>query len=197
MATYTWSIPVGNQITGSTKVKDTDNFLANTVDDLVDFVNGEGTHSGQGLTYDLVDKASSQTLTGQKTFSSAIIASGGVTGNVTGNVSGTSASLASSVLINGHSFNGTSGFNIAFSELSSTPTTLAGYGINDATPSSHIGSGGTSHSEVTTSVAGFMSAADKTKLNSLSNYTLPSATQTVLGGIKIYNSGSTLYITTA
>lgn len=95
MATYTWSIPVGNQITGSTKVKDTDNFLANTVDDLVDFVNGEGTHSGQGLTYDLVDKASSQTLTGQKTFSSAIIASGGVTGNVigtvTGNITGNSA----------------------------------------------------------------------------------------------------------
>lgn len=88
MATYTWSIPVGNQITGSTLISDTDNFLANTVDDLVDFVNGEGAHSGQGLTYDLVSKTSNQVITGQKTFSSAIIASGGVTGNVIGNVIG-------------------------------------------------------------------------------------------------------------
>lgn len=131
MATYTWSIPVGNQITGSTKVKDTDNFLANTVDDLVDFVNGEGTHSGQGLAYDLVDKASSQTLTGQKTFSSAIIASGGVTGNVigdvTGNITGNSATAtklatARTISISGGasgsvSFDGSANADIVVSQI--------------------------------------------------------------------------------
>ena len=45
------------------------------------------------------------------------------------------------------------------------PTTLAGYGITDAAPISHIGTGGSSHAEATTTVAGFMSAADKTKLD--------------------------------
>lgn len=92
MATYTWSIPSGNSITSSTKIKDTDNYLANTVDDLVDFVNGEGSHAGAGLTYDLVDKGNSQTISGQKTFSSAILANGGVTGNLTGNASGSAGS---------------------------------------------------------------------------------------------------------
>ena len=47
----------------------------------------------------------------------------------------------------------------------SNPTTLAGYGITDAAPISHIGAGGSSHAEATTTVAGFMSAADKTKLD--------------------------------
>jgi phage-related tail fiber protein len=47
------------------------------------------------------------------------------------------------------------------------PTTLAGYGITDATPSSHVGSTGTAHGIATTSVNGFMSSTDKTKLNSI------------------------------
>ena len=41
------------------------------------------------------------------------------------------------------------------------------------------------HAEATTSAAGFMSAADKTKLNGLSNYTLPESTSTMLGGVKV------------
>jgi len=36
-----------------------------------------------------------------------------------------------------------------------------------AAPSSHVGSGGSAHATATTSTAGFMSAADKTKLNKL------------------------------
>lgn len=63
------------------------------------------------------------------------------------------------------------------------PTTLGGYGITDATPSSHVGSGGNSHSVATTSSNGFMSSSDKSKLDSLSNYTLPVAS-TTLGGVK-------------
>lgn len=38
---------------------------------------------------------------------------------------------------------------------------------NDAAPSSHVGSTGNTHGVATTSVAGFMSAADKTKLNGI------------------------------
>jgi hypothetical protein len=53
-----------------------------------------------------------------------------------------------------------------------------------AAPSSHVGSGGSAHSLVTTSVHGFMSSSDKSKLNSLSSvsesasgsYTIPSGT---------------------
>ena len=48
------------------------------------------------------------------------------------------------------------------------PTTLAGYGITDAAPSTHVGATGTAHGVATTSVAGFMSAADKTKLDGIS-----------------------------
>jgi phage-related tail fiber protein len=59
------------------------------------------------------------------------------------------------------------------------PTTLSGYGISDATPSSHIGTTGASHGVVTTSVNGFMSSADKTKLDGVAtnanNYVHPTS----------------------
>ena len=88
MSTYKWSIPSGKEITGSTYLKDTDNYIGDTIDDLVDFVNGEGVHLNQGMTYDFVDKTTDQTITGVKTFSNGLI--GNVTGNVTGTVSGNS-----------------------------------------------------------------------------------------------------------
>lgn len=46
----------------------------------------------------------------------------------------------------------------------SNPTTLAGYGITDAAPSGHVGSGGDAHANATGTADGFMSAADKKKL---------------------------------
>lgn len=50
---------------------------------------------------------------------------------------------------------------------------------NDATPKSHIGTTGTAHGVATTSVAGFMSSADKTKLDgiaaSANNYMHPAS----------------------
>lgn len=59
------------------------------------------------------------------------------------------------------------------------PTTLSGYGISDATPSSHIGTTGASHGVATTSVNGFMSSADKTKLDGIAtnanNYVHPTS----------------------
>ena len=54
-----------------------------------------------------------------------------------------------------------------FASLTSKPTTLAGYGIADAAPLSHVGSTGTSHGIVTTTVNGFMSSTDKVKLNGI------------------------------
>jgi phage-related tail fiber protein len=59
--------------------------------------------------------------------------------------------------------------NLDWTKINSgKPTTLAGYGITDATPSSHVGATGTAHGVATTSVNGFMSSADKTKLDGVS-----------------------------
>lgn len=41
------------------------------------------------------------------------------------------------------------------------------------------------HAAATASVAGFMSAADKTKLDGLTQYVLPEATSDTLGGVKV------------
>ena len=86
MGTYKWSIPTNNIITGSTLIKETDNKIQDTLDDLVDFVNGEGSHNGQGLTFDLVDRNTSDSIVGIKTFANGLV--GNLTGNVTGNVTG-------------------------------------------------------------------------------------------------------------
>ena len=100
MATYTWSIPSGKEITGSTYLKDTDNYLGDTINDLVDFVNGEGVHLNKGMTYDFVDKASDQTITGVKTFTQDII----------GNIN-TATKLETPRKINGVDFDGSSDIN--------------------------------------------------------------------------------------
>lgn len=59
------------------------------------------------------------------------------------------------------------------------PTTLAGYGITDAAASSHVGATGAAHGNATTSVAGFMSSTDKTKLDGVAsganNYAHPTS----------------------
>ena len=71
------------------------------------------------------------------------------------------------------------------------PTTLSGYGITDAAPSSHVGATGTAHGAATTSVAGFMSAADKTKLDGVAtganNYVHP----TTDGSLHVPATGTT------
>lgn len=49
-----------------------------------------------------------------------------------------------------------------------TATTLAGYGITDAAPLSHVGTGGNQHLDVVAAGAsGFMNGTDKTKLNGI------------------------------
>lgn len=78
-----------------------------------------------------------------------------------------------------------------WSTITSTPTTLAGYGISDATPLSHVGSGGTAHSVATTLTDGFMSTSDKTKLNGIAdnanNYIHP----TTDGNLHVPATGTT------
>jgi hypothetical protein len=78
--------------------------------------------------------------------------------------------------------------SVPWSGVTSKPTTLSGYGITDAAPLSHVGATGTAHGVATTSVAGFMSSTDKTKLDgvaaSANNYVLPVATTSVLGGVR-------------
>lgn len=60
----------------------------------------------------------------------------------------------------------------------------------------HIGASGTAHGVATQSVSGFMSSVDKTKLDgvaaSANNYSLPTASTTVLGGVKV--DGTTITI---
>ena len=95
--------------------------------------------------------------TGDATWAVSFDGSANVSSAITLSNSGASAGTYRSVTVDTKG-RVTSGTN---------PTTLAGYGISDATPSSHIGSMGTEHGVATTSVAGFMSAADKTKLNGI------------------------------
>jgi len=66
--------------------------------------------------------------------------------------------------------NGDNPHMTTFANLATKPTTLGGYGITDAVPSSHIGAGGNAHSDVSTTVAGFMSAADKIILDFFTGY---------------------------
>jgi hypothetical protein len=57
--------------------------------------------------------------------------------------------------------------SVAFTEITGKPTTLSGYGITDAAASSHVGATGAAHGAATTSVNGFMSSTDKTKLDGI------------------------------
>lgn len=78
---------------------------------------------------------------------------------------------------------------------------------NASSLTSHIGSGGVSHSNATTTTAGFMSSTDKTKLDGVAdganNYVEPAdvvhqadyATSTVGGTVKARFDGTNLYIT--
>lgn len=76
---------------------------------------------------------------------------------------------------------GSASVSIGWSAITSgKPTTLAGYGITDAAPSSHVGAGGSAHANATTSVAGFMAAADKTKLNGIATGATANSTDATL-----------------
>ena len=59
--------------------------------------------------------------------------------------------------------------SVPWSGVTAKPTTITGYGITDATPSSHIGATGSAHGVVSTSINGFMSSTDKTKLDGIAS----------------------------
>lgn len=54
---------------------------------------------------------------------------------------------------------------VEWAEVRNTPRTLSGFGILDAAPLSHVGGGGAAHALASPEAAGFMSAADKAKLD--------------------------------
>jgi len=68
-----------------------------------------------------------------------------------------------------------------FAELTNRPTSLVGYGITDAAPSTHVGAGGLAHALATPDAAGFISAADKVKLNGITAGAQPNAVTVVFG----------------
>ena len=139
---------------------------ANVVEDTQDVVGGmvsSNTETGIAVTYDdtngklnfvVADQAFSQ-ITGKPTTVSGY----GITDAYTKTEVNT---LAGNYYTKTEMDTTVSGINSAKADKA---TTLAGYGITDATPSSHIGTGGTSHAAATTSTAGFMSSSDKTKLD--------------------------------
>ena len=128
MATYKWSVKPANLISGTTLIKDTDNKIQANLDDIADFINGEGEYIGQGLTFDMLDKNSSQTILGIKTFTNGIV------GNAT-----TSTKLQTARLIAGTSFDGSKDINITFANISTKPTTISGYGITDVYTKAEVG----------------------------------------------------------
>lgn len=73
--------------------------------------------------------------------------------------------------------------------VSNVTSTELGYldGVTSAIQSQLNGKAATNHTHAnaTTSTDGFMSSEDKTKLNDLSNYVLPEASPTTLGGVKV------------
>ena len=86
--------------------------------------------------------------------------------------------------LSGNATSATTATNVAWSGVTSKPTTLVGYGITDAATSSHT------HNTVDmlANKPGFMSVDDAIKLGGIAvganNYTLPVATASVLGGVK-------------
>lgn len=68
-----------------------------------------------------------------------------------------------------------------FAQISAKPNTLAGYGITDAAPSSHVSAGGSAHAVATSLAHGFMSLTDKAKLDGIpSNASANSSDATLL-----------------
>ena len=132
MATYKWSVKPANLISGTTLIKETDNKIQANLDDIADFINGEGEYIGQGLTFDMLDKNSSQTILGIKTFTNGIVS------NVTGNAT-TATNLQTARLIAGTSFDGSTDINITFANISTKPTTISGYGITDVYTKTEVG----------------------------------------------------------
>ena len=88
MPTVPWAIPAGKAIVGSTFIKDTDNNLSDTIDDLVKWTNSLDPYLTTGLVQDFVRVIDAQSISGIKTFTDNIAAVSGVTGNLTGNVTG-------------------------------------------------------------------------------------------------------------
>lgn len=63
MAIATWSIKPENEILDTTKIKEADNKLKASIDDLVTWVNGTGGYVGTGVKYDVEQFLTTSTTT--------------------------------------------------------------------------------------------------------------------------------------
>jgi hypothetical protein len=167
-----WSTPT--QITSATKISDTDNIIEANAQNLEAYVNGTAPYTEfNGLTSNMVDKSTPQTITAQKTFSTAIIASGGVTGDVTGNVTGNvTGDLTGDITGDAKTLNGEV---VADTVVSTSATAPAAQNSVKTAYDSAVAAQATADSKVAPT-----------------DY----ATSTVGGTVKVNVVGSTLYITT-
>lgn len=90
------------------------------------------------------------------------------------------------VFVSGRSRELAVGDTVSFALLSGRPTTLAGYGITDAAPIAHVGSGGAAHANASASAAGFMAAADKSKLDGIASGVSITAGEAIGAGKFVY-----------
>ena len=164
-----------------------------------DFTTDEKTNLGKAVLTD-----STQTITGAKTFNANVTMSSGK--NVTFDYTSTQkdaggikwkASNSKNPYI-GYCTTSTDGTFMVGSLAGTTYTTglcIGGSSGNLLWKGSKVV---TASDTATTSTAGLMSASDKTKLNGLSNYTLPTASSSTLGGVKtgsnITNSSGTISV---
>lgn len=158
LALGTPSTITGNTTNSVTSTSHTHEIQISTddVDGLEGFVDNR-VSIGNSASSDKLSSSRTISLTGDGSWSVSFDGSANVSGSFTLSNSGVTNGTYRSVTVD------SKGRVIA----GTNPTTLDGYGITDATPSSHIGSGGTSHAAVTTTVNGFMLATDKVKLNGI------------------------------
>ncbi|MFW9600963.1 MAG: hypothetical protein ACMV1B_01450, partial [Prevotella sp.] len=83
-----------------------------------------------------------------------------------------------------------------WSGISGKPTSLSGYGITDATPSSHIGSTGSSHGVATTLANGFMSTTQVSSLNSVTGTGVGLLYKSSTSDVVTYSSAQIASLTT-
>lgn len=118
---------------------------------------GLGTLATQSGTF---SGTSSGTNTGDQTIT--------LTGDVTGSGTGSFAATLSATGVSAGTYRSVTVDAKGRVTAGTNPTTLAGYGITDAAPLSHVGAGGAAHANaVASGAAGFMTGADKAKLDGI------------------------------
>lgn len=122
---------IGNRNTGTTGVGYTHTGLFFDVSD-AKFKVFDEYDPEPSVNIDTTDVSFSLATLVADTFEGSLI--GNVTGNVSGNITGNAATVTNGVYTTGSYANPSWITSLAWSKISSTPTTLSGYGISDAQP---------------------------------------------------------------